>query len=114
MRIPVPDHSTISRFRTRLVALGAWDGLLETVTDQLHVRGMAVTAGAIVDANLTESPYSPKGGGRAVVAEDRKEAMRRTEDVREEAAYHATKQQTHPNADHDGRWVKKRDKTIYV
>jgi len=110
---PVPDHSTISRFRTRLVVLGAWDGLLGTVNDQLHAQGMAVTVGAIVDASLTERPYSPKGGGRAVVAEDRKEAGRRTEDVREEAVYHATKQQTHPNADHDGRWLKKRNQTIY-
>ncbi len=69
--------------------------------------------GAIVDASLTERerPYSPKGGGRAVVAEDRKEARRRTEDVREEAVYHATKQQTHPNADHDGRWLKKHNQT---
>ncbi len=48
-----------------------------------------------------------------MVAEDRKEAGRRTEDVREEAVYHATKQQTHPNADHDGRWLKKRNQTIY-
>ena len=72
-----------------------------------------MTVGAIVDASLTESPYSPKGGGRAAVAEDRKEAMRRTEDVREEAVYHARKQQTHPNADHDGRWLKKRNKMIY-
>ncbi len=41
----VPDHITISRFRTRLVALGAWDGLLETVNDQLHAHGLAVTVG---------------------------------------------------------------------
>ena len=81
----VPDHSTISRFRTRLVSLGAWDGLLGAVNDQLHARGMTVTVGAIVDASLTESPYSPKGGGRAVVAEDRKE--RRAEDVREERPF---------------------------
>ncbi|MXW14927.1 MAG: IS5 family transposase [Rhodothermaceae bacterium] len=111
MEDPVPDHSTLSRFRTRLVALGAWDGLLETVNDQLRTRGMAVTEGAIVDASLTESPYAPKGGGRVVVTEDRME--RRREDVRDEAVYHATKRQTHPNADHDGRWVKKRNQTIY-
>lgn len=111
MEDSVPDHSTISRFRTRLVSLGAWDGLLGVVNDQLHARGMTVTVGAIVDASLTESPYSPKGGGRAVVAEDRKE--RRAEDVRAEAVYHATKQQTHPNADHEARWVKKRNRTIY-
>ena len=109
----VPDHSTISRFRTRLVALGAWDGLLESVNDQLHAHGLAVTVGTIVDASLTESPYSPKGSGRAAVAEDRKEAMRRTEHVREEAVYHARMQQTHLNADHVARWLKKRSKMIY-
>ena len=107
----VPDHSTISRFRTRLVSVGAWDRLLETVNDQLRARGMAVTVGAIVDASLTESPYSPKGGGRMAVAEDRTE--RDPEEVRDEAVYHASKQQTHPNADHDGRWVRKRNKIIY-
>ncbi|MDE2644477.1 MAG: IS5 family transposase [Bacteroidota bacterium] len=111
MEDTVPDHSTISRFRTRLVSVGAWDRLLETVNAQLRARGMAVTVGAIVDASLTASPYSPKGGGRMAVAEDRKQ--RRPEEVRDEAVYHASKQQTHPNADHDGRWVKKRSKTIY-
>ncbi len=80
-----PDRSTISRFRTSLVGLGAWDGLLGTVSDQLQGHGLAVTVGAIVDASLTESPYSPKGGSRAAVAEDRKDAVRRTEDFREEA-----------------------------
>ena len=111
MEDTVPDHSTISRFRTRLVSVGAWDRLLETVNAQLRARGITVTVGAIVDASLTESPYSPKGGGRMAVAEDRKQ--RRLEEVRDEAVYHASKQQTHPNADHDGRWVKKRNKTIY-
>lgn len=48
-----------------------------------------------------------------MVAENRKEAMRRTEDVREEVVYHARKQQTYSNADLDDRWVTKRDKTIY-
>lgn len=66
-----------------------------------------------MDASLTERPYSPNGGGRAVVAEDCKEAMRRMKNVRELAVYRATKQQTHPDSDHDGRWVNKRNKTIY-
>lgn len=35
-----PDHSKISRFRTRLVSLGAWDGLLGAGNDQLCARGM--------------------------------------------------------------------------
>lgn len=69
--------------------------------------------GAIVDASLTLSPYSPKGSGHALVAEDRKEAMRCTEEVREEVVYHATKQRTPPNDNRDGRWLKRRDRTIY-
>lgn len=46
-----------------------------------------------------------------VVTEDRTE--RRVEEVQLEAVYHAAKQQAHPNADHDGYWVKKRNQTIY-
>ena len=111
MEDSVPDHSTLSRFRARLIAVGAWDGLLEAVNDQFYARGMSVTAGAIVDASVTERPYSPKGGGRVAVSEDRKE--RREEEIQEEAVYPATKQQTHPNADHEGRWLKKRNRVIY-
>lgn len=57
-------------------------------------------------------PVFSEGRGRAVVAEGRKE--RRAEDVRAKAVNHATKQQTRPNADHEARLVKKRNKTIHA
>ena len=77
-----PDHSKISRFRTRLVSLGAWDGLLGAGNDQLCARGMKVTVCAIVDASLTESPYSPKGRGARSSPRIVRSAVRRTYEQR--------------------------------
>ena len=35
----VPDHSVLSRFRTRLTAADAWDELLDEVNRQIHMHG---------------------------------------------------------------------------
>lgn len=57
---PVPDHSCLSRFRSRLMATGGWDALLAEVARQFERRGLVVRSGGIVDASITDSPRRPK------------------------------------------------------
>ena len=58
-----PDHSTISRFRTRLTAAGGAEPLFAAVEQQLAARGMLVKQGTLVDATLVAAQVRrPKGG----------------------------------------------------
>ena len=45
-----PDHSTISRFRTRLTAAGGAEPLFAAVEQQLAARGLLVMQGTLLDA----------------------------------------------------------------
>ncbi len=59
----VPDHSVLSRFRTRLTQAHAWDGLLEKINQQIQGHDILVTQGCHVDASITEVclfSWSPK------------------------------------------------------
>ena len=49
---PVPDHSTISRFRAVLAARGLGERLFAEVTRQLDAAGYLVKAGTLLDATL--------------------------------------------------------------
>ena len=57
-----PDHSTISRFRTRLTTAGLAEPLFAAVEQQLAARGMLVKQGTLVDATLVAAQVRrPKG-----------------------------------------------------
>ena len=57
----VPDHSILSRFRTRLTAAGARDKLLEQVNQQIQAHNnITITKGCHVDAGITQSPRKPR------------------------------------------------------
>ncbi|MEZ5823298.1 MAG: IS5 family transposase [Geminicoccaceae bacterium] len=64
---PVPDHSSIWRFRQHLAAEGE-DGvsvgerLLAAINDQLDARGLILRKGALIDATIVAAAVnSPKG-----------------------------------------------------
>ena len=73
---PVPDHTTLCRFRNRLTELKLWDSLLLEVNHQLENRGLKVkeTQGAIIDATIIESAARPCKELKAI-AVDREEDM---------------------------------------
>jgi transposase, IS5 family len=52
---PVPDHSTLSRFRSELVRRGLSEPLLAELNRQLDARGLMVKAGTLIDASLIEA-----------------------------------------------------------
>ena len=58
-----PDHSTISRFRTRLTTAGLAALLFAAVEQQLAARGLLVMQGTLLDATLVAAQVRrPKGG----------------------------------------------------
>jgi transposase, IS5 family len=52
---PVPDHSTLSRFRSELVRRGLSAPLLAELNRQLDQRGLIVKQGTLIDASLVEA-----------------------------------------------------------
>jgi len=49
---PVPDHSTLSRFRSELARRGLAEPLLAELNLQLDARGLVVKTGTLIDASL--------------------------------------------------------------
>lgn len=70
----VPDHSTISRFRTLLATRGLAGPLFEAVTAELDARGLVLKTGTLVDATVVPAaaaePPRQKGGGRSAADPD--------------------------------------------
>jgi transposase, IS5 family len=52
---PVPDHSTLSRFRSELGKQGLAEPLLAELNRQLDKRGLIVKQGTLIDASLVEA-----------------------------------------------------------
>lgn len=61
---PIPDETTLCRFRNELVASGAGAALLAELDRQLCARGLIVKDGTMIDATLIEAqaarPKDPK------------------------------------------------------
>ena len=62
---PMPDESTILRFRHRLEKHKLADQILATVNDLLIERGLLLKTGTVVDATLIAAPSSTKNNGKA-------------------------------------------------
>ena len=52
---PVPDHSTLSRFRGELSRRGLAERLLAELNRQLDAKGLMVKSGTLIDASLVEA-----------------------------------------------------------
>jgi len=110
----VPDHSTVSRFRSELVRKKAHDRLLRKINDQLKQKGIMIKRGsAKVDASITDSPFSPKGKTTYEVASDRKEDERKDEDKQKEEDQQVELKKKQPGVDSEARWLKKAGKLHY-
>jgi len=59
-REPVPDETTVCKFRHLLEEHGLGGEMLETVNLHLQSRGVRITTGTIVDATIIHAPSSTK------------------------------------------------------
>ena len=106
----VPDHSTLCRFRNELTEKKAWDRILKKVNKQLVARKIIINKGQIVDASITESPWSPKGKAEYEIAEDRDEDNRQDKDKGDEDKSMRLVRKEKPGVDSEARWLKKGNK----
>jgi IS5 family transposase len=72
LEAPSPDHTTLCRFRNRLVAKGLSEKLFGEFEKQLEGRGLILKRGTMIDASLVATPHRPGSvdGERPAVDED--------------------------------------------
>lgn len=108
----IPDHSTICRFRNKLIEKGLLEKLLDEVNNQLSDLGLKVkkTNLAILDATLIESNSRPKNKIlEEEIPEDRNEDnFNDNKDNQTTSTYKEIK-----SADTDATWLKKGSKSIF-
>ena len=107
MENPVPDHSTICRWRGRFSEKRIYEKLLQEINHQLSKHDIRITEGVIVDATLVESHARPR----------RKEYIE-TEPVGDDeipgqTTFQATVLAIEESKDSEARWLKKGNKSIY-
>ena len=107
----VPDNSVLSRFRTELTKQDAYEGLLQSINQQLEEKGILVKKGGIVDASITDSPRKPRGKKGYEIVEDRKEATEKELCAPVAKTVLAEKVQRHVDTEAD--WIKKAGKLHY-
>lgn len=105
----IPDHSVLSRFRTRLTKAVAWDGLLKQINQQIQQHNVTVTSGHHIDASITHSPRKPRNKPTYEVVNDREE--RDDEPAAQENMQFV--EVTQPGVDTDARWVKKGGRSVF-
>jgi transposase, IS5 family len=99
---PLPDYSTICRFRNTLLELNLYEPLFQEINRQLEAKGILVkeSNGAILDAAIIESSRRPRKVIE-VMPEDRKEEETTDLPV---IAY---------SDDVDATWIRKGNKAYY-
>lgn len=105
----VPDHSVLSRFRTRLTKAKAWDGLLAQINQQIQAHDITVKQGCRVDASITQSSRKPKTKPTYEMISDQEE---RDDEPNAKETMRVI-EVTQPGIDTEVRWVKKADKSVF-
>lgn len=98
----LPDHSTICRFRQELLKTNAYERLFNEINRQLASRDLLIKEGVIVDATVVQSSRRPRKTEEEVVT-----------DREEEDGKAVTEEMTFYSADHEARFLKKRNKLYY-
>jgi transposase, IS5 family len=101
----IPDHSTICRFRQRLIAAELDRKLFDDINRQLQSRGIVIRNGSIVDATLVDSHARP-----------RHQEVVEYEPTGDEEVKPAEKKpvlKVEESKDPDARWLKRGKRCIY-
>lgn len=75
---PVPDHSTISRFRALLAERGLGEELFSALHRQLNAQGFLVKAGTMIDATVVQADAVPLPHARAAERSDQDAGFTKT------------------------------------
>lgn len=109
----IPDHSTICRFRNKLIAQGLMSKLLDEVNHQLVLLNLKVekTNLAVLDATIVESSCRSKGDVIDQMPSDRMEEE--FDDVGCSDDKNNNFQESSLSADKDATWLKKGGKSHF-
>ena len=104
---PVPDHSTINRFRNELCRLQLYEKLLKELNNQLSEKGLKVSERKekVIDVTVVSSSRRPRKEIPCEVVEDRNEGEK------EEKSYKSEKVKY--SGDEEASWLKKGKKYYY-
>ncbi len=104
---PVPDHSTINRFRNELCRLKLYEDLLREINKQLSEKGLKVRGrnAKVIDVTVVESSCRPRKEIPCEVVEDRKEGERGAKCYRS--------QEPRYSKDEEAAWLKKGKRYYY-
>ena len=95
----VPDHSTLSRFRSELSEKRAMNRLLTKLNNQLEHHGIEVRqGGGIIDASITPTAHKPQGKATYLLPNDPNTPLTKS---------------VQSGVDQEARWVKKGGKLQY-
>lgn len=103
----IPDHSTISRFRTFLSEKNRLEKLFALINAQLEAKNFFVKKGVIVDATVIESSRHPQKTIE-VMADDRQEDETVVADTESPSSCEITY-----SDDTEAAWLKKGNKSYY-
>ena len=110
----IPDHSSLNRFRNKLIQRKLEEKLLSEVNHQLEKHQLKVNKAeaAIIDATVIESGARPR---RVLeVSEDRSELLSLPSDViQSEEAPASTNYEVVESCDKDAKWLKKGRRSYY-
>jgi transposase, IS5 family len=109
----VPDHSCLSRFRSRLAANEGFESLLTEINSQMEAHGILVKTGVKIDASLTDSLRKPRGKATYQMAEDRKEDEVENAEINKQSSDIKAVRIYQKGVDEEGRWLKKAGKLHY-
>jgi len=101
----VPDHSTICRFRNKLISGGLHIKILAEVNRQIDNSGVSIKSGSVVDASLIRAHSRPT----------RKDYIdiEPTGDEEQSVDKPLPKLTREESKDPDARWIKKGKKSVY-
>jgi transposase, IS5 family len=104
---PVPDHSTICRWRARFSKKGIYENLLKEINNQITGHDIRINEGTILDATIVESHARP-----------RKKVIIETEPIGDDEIpgaqiFQPTELIVEESKDADARWIKKGKKSTY-
>lgn len=104
---PVPDHSTICRWRARFSKKGIYENLLKEINNQITGHDIRINEGTILDATIVESHARPR---KKVIIETEPIG---DDDIPGAQIFQPTDLIVEESKDADARWIKKGKKSTY-
>ena len=104
---PVPDHSTINRFRNELCRLQLYEKLLKEINNQLSQKGLKVSERKekVIDVTVVKSSRRPRKVLKGEIVEDRREGDSSSDSVSASVVEYSE--------DKEASWLKKGNKYYY-